>query len=102
MIVALGMQETSPPAEDSSHGNVPANPRPAEPVDASGHPIPLDRREPQRILGFMPNFRTVSGGAKPSPPSWKYNSVARECSVASRYGDGFAVQRSLGLEMERY
>ena len=73
MIVPLGMQQTSPPVEDSSHGNAPPNPRSAEPVDANGNPIPLDRRQPQRILGFMPNFRTVSGGAKPPPPSWKYN-----------------------------
>ncbi len=43
------------------------------PVDADGNPIPLDRRQPQRILGFMPNFRTVSGGAKPPPPGFKSN-----------------------------
>jgi hypothetical protein len=43
------------------------------PVDADGNPIPLERRQPQRILGFMPNFRTVSGGAKPPPPSFKSN-----------------------------
>jgi hypothetical protein len=43
------------------------------PVDSDGNPIPLDRQQPQRILGFMPNFRSVSGGAKPPPPGWKYN-----------------------------
>jgi hypothetical protein len=43
------------------------------PVDADGNPIPLNRQEPQRILGFMPNFRSVSGGATPPPPGWKYN-----------------------------
>ena len=43
------------------------------PVDANGNPIPLERQQPQRILGFMPNFRSVSGGAKPHPPGWKYN-----------------------------
>src|SRR5580700_1724109 len=31
------------------------------PVDADGNPIPLERRQPKRILGFMPNFRSVSG-----------------------------------------
>jgi len=46
---------------------------PGIPVDADGNPIPLERREPTRILGLMPNFRTVSGGAKPPPPGWKYN-----------------------------
>jgi hypothetical protein len=44
-------------------------------LDANGNPIPLERQQPQRILGFMPNFRSVSGGAKPHPPGWKYNFV---------------------------
>ena len=48
-------------------------PGPNDPVDADGNPIPLERQQPQRILGFMPNFRSVSGGAKPHPPGWKYN-----------------------------
>jgi len=48
-------------------------PDPGIPVDANGNPIPIERQQPQRILGFMPNFRTVSGGAKPHPPGWKYN-----------------------------
>jgi hypothetical protein len=48
-------------------------PGPDVPVDANGNPIPIERQEPTRILGFMPNFRTVSGGAKPHPPGWKYN-----------------------------
>lgn len=48
--------------------------RPANvPVDADGNPVPLERQQPKRILGLMPNFRTVSGGAKPPPPGWKYN-----------------------------
>jgi hypothetical protein len=42
-------------------------------LDANGNPIPLDRQQPQRILGFMPNFRSVSAGSKPHPPGWKYN-----------------------------
>ena len=46
---------------------------PNVPVDANGNPIPLERQQPQRILGFMPNFRSVSGGAKPHPPGFKYN-----------------------------
>ncbi len=51
------------------------DPAPNVPVDADGNPIPLERRQPQRILGFMPNFRSVSGGEKPHPPGWKYNFV---------------------------
>jgi hypothetical protein len=43
------------------------------PLDADGKPIPLELQQPKRILGFMPNFRTVSSGAAPHPPGWKYN-----------------------------
>lgn len=43
------------------------------PLDASGNIVPLELRQPPRILGFMPNFRSVSGGTKPPPPGWKYN-----------------------------
>jgi hypothetical protein len=42
-------------------------------VDANGNAIPLERQQPQRILGIMPNFRTVSAGAAVHPPGWKYN-----------------------------
>jgi len=49
---------------------------PADPkieVDKNCIPIPLDRQQPHRILGFMPNFRSVSAGAVVHPPGWKYN-----------------------------
>jgi hypothetical protein len=55
-----------------NHGD----PRPVDasvPVDKNGVPIPLERQQPTRILGFMPNFRSVSAGAKPHPLGWKYN-----------------------------
>lgn len=42
-------------------------------LDKNGEPIALERKQPQRILGFMPNFRSVSGGAVAHPPGWKYN-----------------------------
>ena len=48
-------------------------PNPNVPVDKNGNPIPLERQQPHRILGFMPNFRSVSGGEVPHPPGWKYN-----------------------------
>jgi hypothetical protein len=52
---------------DKSKSNKPAV------VDADGNPIPLERQQPQRILGFMPNFRSVSAGSTPHAPGWKYN-----------------------------
>jgi hypothetical protein len=50
-------------------------PAPASQVelDSDGKPIPLERQQPTRILGIMPNFRTVSSGAVPPPPSFKTN-----------------------------
>ncbi len=73
-----------------------ASPRPAPdpsvPVDANGDPIPIERRQPQRILGFMPNFRSVSGGATPHPPGWKYN-----FTVATRQATDYSSFIFLGL-----
>ncbi len=43
------------------------------PADADGTSVPLELRQPKRILGFMPNFRSVSAGSKPHPLGWKYN-----------------------------
>jgi hypothetical protein len=67
--------------DDSADSLDPQNPEPAyKPVpqhgvelDANGNPIPISKRQPQRILGFMPNFRSVSTGAVAHPPGWKYN-----------------------------
>lgn len=36
-------------------------------------PKPNDHQQPKRILGIMPNFRSVSAGVAPHPPGWKYN-----------------------------
>jgi hypothetical protein len=67
--------QSATPVLNRHSGQTTNKPRPAAnvPVDSDGNPIPLDRQQPQRILGFMPNFRSVSGGAKPHPPGWKYN-----------------------------
>jgi hypothetical protein len=62
------------------------------PVDADGNPIPLDRLQPKRILGFMPNFRTVSGGAAAPPPGWKYN-----FTVATHQATDYSTFLFLGL-----
>ena len=49
------------------------NPLIGDSIDAQGNPIPLDRRQPKRILGILPNYRTVSAGAAVHPPGWRYN-----------------------------
>jgi hypothetical protein len=61
------------PAQATKPGDSRPKNSAGDPVDSNGVPIPIERRQPQRILGMMPNFRTVSGGAKPPPPGWKYN-----------------------------
>ncbi len=82
------------PGADSNDAHASARPAPGSnvPVDANGEPIPIERQQPQRILGFMPNFRTVSGGAKPHPPGWKYN-----FTVATRQATDYSSFIFLGI-----
>jgi hypothetical protein len=62
------------------------------PVDTNGNPIPLNRQQPTRILGFMPNFRTVSAGAAVHPPGWKYN-----FTIATHQATDYSTFLFLGL-----
>jgi hypothetical protein len=70
---SLDIVQTNQSTTDTNHGDPHPKPGPNVPLDANGNPIPLNRQQPQRILGFMPNFRSVSGGATPHPPGWNYN-----------------------------
>ena len=67
-------------------------PEAGAPVDADGKPIPLELQQPKRILGFMPNFRSVSSGSKPHPPGWKYN-----FTVATRQATDYSSFIFLGV-----
>jgi len=71
-----------------------ANPQLAstEPVKVDGKEIPLELQQPKRILGFMPNFRSVSSGSKPHPPGWKYNFI-----VATRQSTDYSSFVFLGV-----
>jgi hypothetical protein len=69
----LDVVQTSRSTPDTNHGDPHPTPSLNVPLDVNGNPIPLNRQQPQRILGFMPNFRSVSGGATPHPPGWIYN-----------------------------
>ncbi len=71
--IAPGGMPTGQSAPGAGLGPLPPKPDSDVPVNQDGTPIPLERRQPKRILGFMPNFRSVSGGAKPHPPGWKYD-----------------------------
>ena len=70
---SLDLVQTSQSTPDTNHGDPHPTPSPNVSLDANGNPIPLNRQQPKRILGFMPNFRSVSGGATPHPPGWIYN-----------------------------
>jgi hypothetical protein len=74
--------------KDSDHPKA----RPGEEVDKDGNPIPLNLQQPHRILGFMPNFRSVSGGAVTHPPGWKYN-----FTIATRQAFDYSSFLFLGL-----
>ena len=69
------LMQPNPSAQDASHGGQHPKPRSSDAVDANGVPIPLDRQQPKRILGIMPNFRSVASGSTPHPPGWKYNFI---------------------------
>ncbi len=61
-------QDEAQAAKDSDRPKTPTGD-----LDANGNPIPLERQQPKRILGLMPNFRSVSGGAVPPPPTFTNN-----------------------------
>jgi hypothetical protein len=75
-------QSRSTPRESSGGGSPPSNPEPAPSaasasVSGSSQPavqpriVAPDKQQPKRILGVMPNFRAVSAGAIPPPPTPK-------------------------------
>ncbi len=86
------MAQTGQSSQNKSQTTARPVSAPDVPVDSNGNPIPLERQQPRRILGFMPNFRSVSGGAKPHPPGWKYNFV-----VATRQATDYSTFIFLGL-----
>lgn len=76
----ISFAQTSAPAAGLSHKEpaatavFPEAPQPQTPAPAAQsaqNPIPGARQEPKRILGIMPNYRAVSAGAIPPPPTAK-------------------------------
>ena len=64
-------QDTQSGVSSSAHDTpIDQTPRPTNLlVDRQG--VPLDQQEPKRILGIMPNYRAVSAGEIPPPPTSK-------------------------------
>ena len=45
--------------------------KPSNASSSNAQPVPPARQQPKRILGLMPNYRAVTAGATPPPPSPK-------------------------------
>jgi hypothetical protein len=86
------LEQTVQPAQNACQSGLRRQPSSDVPLDANGNPIPIERQQPRRILGFMPNFRSVSGGAVAHPPGWKYS-----FTIATRQATDYSSFIFLGL-----
>ncbi len=80
MAWAYGQQSDAPPrppetpevAQTADDAQTPAQTSAQSPADESSKPATTDsQQQPKRILGIMPNYRAVSAGAIPPPPTAK-------------------------------
>ncbi len=58
-----------PPSPQPPTAQTQAVPQPAAAPAPVSKQIPLSKQQPKRILGLMPNYRAVSAGAIPPPPT---------------------------------
>ena len=69
-------QQTEPPptpdpANQPKQTESQAQPDTTHNPDAGSGQVPVSKQQPKRILGIMPNYRAVSAGAIPPPPTAK-------------------------------
>jgi hypothetical protein len=77
--VSSAQQTTAGQTEGSSAQTAPNTPADQQPdqqsippkTNTEGEAVSLSKQQPKRILGLMPNFRAVSAGALPPPPTPK-------------------------------
>ncbi len=62
--------QEGPQPDQSGTWGVASNPKPAA-TELAKPDAPLPNQQPKRILGIMPNFRAVSAGTTPPPPTPK-------------------------------
>jgi hypothetical protein len=98
LVFSLDPAQAPQSTQDTHHGEPPVPVASNAPLDANGNPIPLNREQPKRILGFMPNFRSVSGGAVPHPPGWKYTFNIATHQAFDYSSFGFLVLTSVTAE----
>jgi hypothetical protein len=65
------MDAQAQPAAPAATQPVPSTTSSTASTSATQQPIPLSKQQPKRILGVMPNYRAVSAGALPPPPTPK-------------------------------
>jgi hypothetical protein len=68
---AWAQQETDPNPDRSETSNAAAADPQQAPTEPQGQNTEVLHPQPQRILGIMPNFRAVSAGTLPPPPTKK-------------------------------
>ncbi len=74
VLPAHGFSQTPrPPAGASTAKALPNAPQPqtSHAAGSAAHTVPLSERQPKRILDVMPNYRAVSAGTHPPPPTPK-------------------------------
>ncbi len=69
--VQIASADAQNPPENSTPSQPAASGTPNESGNAARPEVPLSKQQPKRILGIMPNYRAVSAGAIPPPPTPK-------------------------------
>ncbi|MFZ0733924.1 MAG: hypothetical protein WAM79_16500 [Candidatus Sulfotelmatobacter sp.] len=67
---AQGQSTQQPPNQQQEKSNPEQQTTPPK-TNAEGEPVAVVKQQPKRILGIMPNYRAVSAGALPPPPTPK-------------------------------
>ena len=76
-LLCNAQQSSTPPDSDEGTQSAPSAAQTPQPdsggtsADGANQTVPASQRQPNRILGIMPNFRAVSAGAMPPPPTPK-------------------------------
>ena len=71
LFVSFNQLQDHESPQQSQPRSLPAKPTTEQSREAANESVPLAKQQPKRILGIMPNYRAVSAGAIPPPPTPK-------------------------------
>ena len=71
LFVSFNQLQDRESPQKSQPRSLPAKPTTEQSREAANESVPLSKQQPKRILGIMPNYRAVSAGAIPPPPTPK-------------------------------